>query len=498
MGKRGSGILLHITSLPSAYGIGDLGSEAYRFVDFLSMAKQAYWQILPLNPTNHFAGDSPYFSCSAFAGNPLMISPERLMNKGLLCEEDINPIPIFPEGITDFDAVVKYKGEILDKAYENFKRSSKPSDYDDFCDANAYWLDDFALFMVLKDVFKGEVWSKWPDEFKLRDEDAINEAFEKYGDEIERQRFFQYVFEEQWAALRFYCKQLEVKIIGDLPIYVSYDSVDVWVYPELFKLDDNLNPTEVSGVPPDYFSKTGQLWNNPVYRWDVLKQNSFDWWVKRFGITFGRFDIVRIDHFRGLVQFWEIPAGEETAINGKWQPVPVLDFFDTIKGHFHEFPVIAEDLGYITSDVREVMDRYHFPGMKILLFAFGGNNGHHPYLPHNFDKNCVVYTGTHDNNTFVGWFDNEISENEKEKFLDYTDKKLAIKGLNWDIIRLAEMSVADTAIIPMQDIIGLGQEARMNQPSTPAGNWRWRLKPGEIKKTHIDKLAFLAVLYGRA
>jgi len=494
---RGSGVLLHITSLPSPYGIGDLGPEAYSFADFLADTKQTYWQILPLNPTNPSCGNSPYFSHSAFAANPLLISFERLLDEGLLSAEDIGPVPEFTPGVVDHETVGKYKHKVLDKAYQRFKKSADDGDFEKFCSKNAEWLENFALFKVLKDEFQGQVWSQWPDALRDRHPEALEKAKKDHGERMEREKFLQYILLTQWVSLKSYCNGKDIKIIGDIPIYVSYDSADVWVNPHIFKLDKEKKPIVVSGVPPDYFSKTGQLWNNPVYRWDVLKDTGYSWWIRRMEHTFGYYDIVRIDHFRGLVQFWEVPVGEETAINGEWKDVPTYDFFDTLLEHIPDFPVIVEDLGIITPDVREAMRHYGFPGMKVLQFAFGEDNPEHPYLPHNYEKNCVVYPGTHDNNTLVGWLENESTEEERERLFRYLRREGPVEEISWEVIKLAMMSPADTAVIPMQDILGLGEDARMNQPQTVEGNWKWRMLVGQITSVHADQLRAVTELSGR-
>ncbi|MFH1877184.1 MAG: 4-alpha-glucanotransferase [Candidatus Omnitrophota bacterium] len=498
MDKRASGILLHITSLFSKYGIGDLGPGAFRFADFLDSAGQSFWQILPLNPVIPGSGYSPYFSSSAFAGNPLLISPEVLLEEKAVSGDGLGAAPDFPEGEVDYGTVSAYKMKVLDAAYDNFMKTGNKDEYEAFCSANSAWLDDFTLFCALKEASRGKVWSEWPEKLRDRDAKALKKAREKYSDCIGKEKFFQYLFNKQWFALKNYCNGRGIKIIGDLPIYVSYDSADVWVNPSIFKLDENRVPYAVSGVPPDYFSETGQLWNNPVYRWDVLKETGYRWWIERFKNTFSRFDMVRIDHFRGLVQYWEVPAGEETAVNGAWRDVPVHDFFDTLLKNIPGFPVIAEDLGIITPDVNEVKDHYGFPGMKVLLFAFGENNPAHPYLPHNYGENCIVYTGTHDNNTLTGWIRNEAGEEDKKRLSRYLDKEIRLNEVNWDMIRLAMMSVARYAIFPVQDILGLGSGARMNQPSEPFGNWKWRLRAGQPGQEHLEKLRGLTETYGRA
>jgi 4-alpha-glucanotransferase len=500
MNERGSGILLHISSLPSGYGIGDMGPEAYRFADKLKASGQRYWQILPLNPTNSENGDSPYFSSSAFAGNPLLISPELLVEDGFVQEEDILFAPETEQhgSEVDFESVREHRKVLLEKAFITFKEGREKPEFLDFCAANGFWLEDYALFMSLKREFKGISWGEWPVDFRDREAEALEDFLKARKGSVLEHKFYQFLFHRQWQSLKKYCNDRGITIIGDLPIYVSYDSSDVWVDPGIFKLDDDRKPSVVSGVPPDYFSETGQLWSNPVYRWDVLKKNSYKWWVERFAVNFAKYDMVRIDHFRGLVQYWEVPAGEETAVNGSWQDVPTYDFFDTLKKEFPDFPVIAEDLGIITDDVKEAKAHYDFPGMKVLIFAFGEDNPDNPYLPHNYERNCLVYTGTHDNNTLAGWYNNEAGEEDRERFWRYLGGDPRPEELNTAMIRLAMMSVADKAIMNMQDLLGLGQAARMNEPSSSSGNWRWRLEAGQMDDGCFDLLGEMTRLYGRA
>jgi len=493
---RGSGVLLHIASLPSPHGIGDFGAAAYRFADFLVRTGQTFWQVLPLNPTDAMCGNSPYFSRSTFAMNPLFIGIDPLV-EGLISKTELpEPLP-FLQGRIDYYRAETYKGAILERAFQQFKRLPVPDDYRAFCATHSVWLEDFALFTALKTEFHGMVWSRWPEALRDRRPEALKEAEEHLKEGVDKERFVQYLLFNQWASLKSYCNEKGIQIIGDLPIYVCYDSADVWVNPDIFKLDRDKAPTAVSGVPPDYFSETGQLWNNPVYRWDVLKQTGYRWWIERMGHTLSCFDRVRIDHFRGLVKYWEVPADEKTAMNGEWEDVPTDDFFKTLIGWFQRFPVIAEDLGFITPDVREVMERFQFPGMKVLLFAFGDDDPMHPFLPHTYSRNCVAYTGTHDNNTLRGWFENEAAPEEKDRLFRYLYRESPADEIHWEMIRLIMMSVADMAVIPMQDILGLGQDARMNRPATPSGNWTWRLEPGEITPAIEEKLSIMTETYGR-
>ena len=498
MGKRGSGVLLHITSLPSVHGIGDFGPEAYRFADFLQDAGQVFWQILPLNPTDGACGNSPYFSASAFAMDPMFISLEKLVDQGLLAGSDLGLWPGFPAGKADYHHAAQYKMPLLQKAHENFRKSGNDSEYGKFCREHSHWLDDFALFSSLKRKFDKEAWNRWPRSLRDRKVDALVEEEDALQGGLEEEKFFQYLLFTQWFELKSYCNEKGIKIVGDLPIYVSYDSCEVWVNRTIFKLDDQQEPYVVSGVPPDYFSETGQLWNNPVYNWDALQKTGYDWWIRRMAHTLHCFDLVRIDHFRGLVRYWEIPANDKTALNGHWAPVPAYDFFNVLVKRFPDFPVIAEDLGLITPDVTEVMEHFHFPGMKVLIFAFGEDDPMHPYLPHTYPKNCVAYTGTHDNNTLMGWFKREADGQQRRRLFRYLYAEVPLQRLHWEMIRLLMMSVADTVIIPMQDILGLGEEARMNQPAMAAGNWAWRLMPDQITPAIVDRLGALTKTYGRA
>jgi len=496
--RRGSGILIHITSLPSPFGIGDLGPWAYRFADFLAETKQGFWQILPLNPTDPVYDNSPYHSISAFASNPLLISPELMVRDGLLDEADIELLPNREK--VDYDSAIAYKRKLFHPAYERFKERGNSCEYERFCSDNAHWLDDFALFIALKSRFHGKAWSEWSDEIRDREADTLKSLEEdgELHDRIEMEKFIQYIFIQQWNSLKSYCNQRCIHIIGDIPIYVDYDSVDLWTNPEIFKLDDEKKPYVVSGVPPDYFSETGQLWGNPVYRWDVLKERGYDWWVQRLEHNLKLFDYVRIDHFRGFVAYWEVPAGEKTAICGKWAPVPAMDFFDTLTRKFASTSIIAEDLGLITADVREIMNIFDFPGMRVLLFAFGEGLPTNPYIPHNVVRNCVLYTGTHDVNTVRGWFEMEATPEDKRRLFQYLGREVPVEELHWELIRLAMMSVADLTIMPVQDILGLGGGARMNLPATSDGNWRWRLLPEQLTSSHARKLLGMTEIYRRA
>jgi 4-alpha-glucanotransferase len=499
MKRRGSGILLPIISLPSPYGIGDLGPWAYKFADFLAETKQSYWQIVPLTPTDPYFGNSPYNSSSAFAGNKLLISPDLMLNEGLLNKEDIEPIPLFPISKIDYKEVISYKERLFDRAYGRFSANGKNDyEYERFCSNNLNWLEDFALFVALKAHFQGQAWSDWPWEIRDRQTEALQTMKTKLYDRIVRVKFLQYIFFKQWFSLKKYCNQKSIQIIGDIPIYVHYDSVELWKHPEIFKLNEEKRPAFVAGVPPDYFSETGQLWGNPVYRWDVLKESGYEWWIQRIEHNLKLFDLVRVDHFRGFAAYWEVPAGEKTAINGKWVKGPAEDFFNTLLKRFPNLLIIAEDLGVITPDVRELMQLFNFPGMKVLLFAFGGDLPKNPYAPHNHVKNCVVYTGTHDNNTVRGWFEKEATIEDKNRLFSYIGQEIPVDKIHWEFIRLAMMSVANTTIIPIQDILGLGEEARINRPATAEGNYQWRLSPELLTPSVSERLLKTTKLYGRA
>ncbi len=498
MKRRGSGILLHITSLPSSFGIGDLGSSACRFADFLEETKQSFWQVLPLNPTNPYCGNSPYHSTSGFAGNPILISPDILVQEGLLNKADLEPLPKFPIAKVSYSKVINFKKKLFTVAYNRFKKTKNEKKYKQFCSINRYWLEDYALFVSTKAHFKGKSWSEWPYEIKERQPKALQSMKEKLDDEIEMAKFLQYIFFQQWLSLKGYCNRKNIQIFGDIPIYVVYDSADVWAHPELFKLDKERRPVTVAGVPPDYFSETGQLWGNPVYNWDVLKEKGYDWWIHRMKHNSELFDLVRVDHFRGFVAYWEVSAKEKVATKGKWIKAPALEFFNTLTKKFPNLPIIAEDLGVITPDVIEVKEHFGFPGMKILLFAFGDGLPKNPFIPHNLEKHCVLYTGTHDNSTIRGWFEREISIEDKKRLFQYLGRRVPAKELHWELIRMAMMSVANTVIFPMQDILGLGERHRMNRPARKQGNWQWRLLAKQLTPNMSEKLLKMTEIYGRS
>ena len=499
MNKRRCGILLHITSLPSHHGIGDFGAAAYNFVNFLAETRQSLWQILPLNPTRTVYGNSPYSSYSAFAGNHTMISLDLLVQEGILLKSDIDDHVTFPDKIVDYKIVTDYKERILCVAYKNIhSKLGKNYEFERFCNENAYWLDDYALFISLKEHFHGVAWSDWPEDLRNRKDEVMKDWKEKMNDRILMEKFFQFLFFKQWFSLKKYCNSKNIQILGDIPIYVTYDSADVWANPEIFKLDNAKKPMFVAGVPPDYFSATGQLWGNPVYNWDILKENGYLWWLRRIEYNLKLFDVVRLDHFRGFVSYWEVTATEKTAVNGRWVNAPVKDFFDTLYRHFPSLPIIAEDLGEeITPEVREIMSMFGIPGMKVLLYAFGEDLPTNPFIPHNYIKYCVVYTGTHDNNTTKGWYKKEISPKDRDRIQQYLGREVTEDNIHRELIRLAMMSVANMVVIPMQDILGLGEESRMNFPATSENNWEWRLLPEQITPTQIQELSEATVIYGR-
>ena len=498
--ERASGVLLHPTSLPGPYGIGDLGPSAYRFVDWLADSGCKLWQILPLGPTGY--GDSPYQCFSAFAGNPYLISPEFLLRDDLLHSDDLVEIPDFPTDKVDFGRLIPWKLNLLERAFIRFKSAPQPvrRDYERFCAENVSWLPDYALFMALKETYGGGAWDGWPDPLRKRDADSLAEAGRRHADAVERFSFYQFIFFRQWADLREHAHGRGIRIIGDIPIFVAYDSADVWANSELFHLDEDGQPTVVAGVPPDYFSRTGQLWGNPLYRWDVLKAAGYDWWIARFSAMLRQVDVVRLDHFRGFAGYWEIPAGSPTAETGRWVPGPGEDFLKVLKAALGDastglstgLPIIAEDLGEITPDVIELRDQFNLPGMKILQFAFSGPDN--PFLPHNYPDNCVTYTGTHDNDTARGWYQS-APENER----DFARRYLGTDGNNfaWDLVRAAWGSVAVYAIAPMQDLLGLGTEARMNYPSTLGGNWVWRMDEKALSDGLRGRLGELNFIYHR-
>lgn len=495
--SRASGILLHPTSFPSRFGIGDLGHEAYNFVNFLKDSGQQIWQVLPLGPTGF--GNSPYLAYSAMAGNPLLISPDKLREKQLLSDEDLSNLPEFSHDRVNFDLVSQLKRSLLQKAYQNFKTNASEEQkqaFQEVCASKAFWLDDYAFYMSLREAHEGASWHTWDREIARRQPAALEEWQQRLTDEIEYHKFVQFEFFQQWDDLKRYANEQGIQIFGDLPIYVAHDSADVWAHPEIFCLDAETGEAALmAGVPPDYFSETGQLWGNPVYKWDRLQQEDFLWWVQRIQSMLNKVDLIRIDHFRGLRAYWAVPKGENTAINGEWIEAPGEALFETINEKLGALPIIAEDLGTITPDVEELRDQFELPGMKVLHFAFDSGRDN-PYLPYNYNSpNWVVYAGTHDNNTTVGWFNNRSPE-EQERVTRFLGCSWG-HGIHWDLIRLAMSSVAAVAIFPLQDILGLGSEALMNQPSTSEGNWSWRYQSEMLTPEVCDRLREVTTIYGR-
>ncbi len=493
MNERASGILLHPSSLPARGGIGDLGPAAYEFLDFLSSAKQTLWQILPLGPVA--LGNSPYSSISAFAGNPLLISLERLADAGWI---DAGRLSILPDsdGPVDYDHVRAVKIPLVREAAMNFLNSASGaarSRYDKFCAENSWWLDDYALFVRIRDRHPSGTWKQWPPELARREPQALARMREQLARALDVTRATQFAFFEQWRALHQAARQRGIRVIGDVAIFVDYDSAEVWTHPDIFQLDHDLHPTAVSGVPPDAFSATGQRWGNPLYRWDVLKSLGYDWWVQRMRWALQLCDIVRLDHFRGFESYWEIPANEPTAVHGRWVKGPNDDLFHVLRNAIGGFPFIAEDLGMITPEVHAFRDRIGIPGMKVLQFGFS-NPGAHIYLPHQYEPNSVVYTGTHDNDTTLGWF-NSTQGDERRAIETYVGSDPA--GMHWAFIRTAIVSRAKLAIIPLQDVLGLGSEARMNVPSHGDGNWTWRYRRGDLKQEYAERLARLSDISDR-
>lgn len=494
---RASGLLLHPTSLPSRFGVGDLGAEAYRFIDFLVESKQQLWQVLPLGPTGY--GNSPYMCYSAVAGNPLLISLELLRDNGFLQDEDLAHAPEFPADHVDYGAAIAFKIPLLQKACEAFKEratAAQQSEFQDFCTAKAYWLDDYALFMSLKEAEEGAGWHRWAPKVANRQPEVLEQWRRRLAAEVFYHKYLQFEFFRQWSDLKRYANKHGIAIIGDIPIYVAHDSADVWAHPQNFALHPETgDATLMAGVPPDYFSETGQLWGNPVYDWEHLQATEFHWWVQRFEAMLDYVDLIRIDHFRGFEAYWAVPYGETTALNGKWVKAPGKEFFQVLNQKLGKLPILAEDLGVITPEVEALRDEFQFPGMKILQFAFGSDSGN-SFLPFNYPRNCLVYTGTHDNDTTVGWF-NQLSEFEQKKVVQFLGC-VSPDGIHWDMIRLAMSSVANQAILPPQDLLGLGTEARMNFPGKSENNWAWRYKPGDLSSELCDRLRTLTELYGRA
>lgn len=492
---RKSGILLHPTSFPSPYGIGDLGKFAYDFIDFLEKSKQKLWQILPLGPTGY--GDSPYQTFSSFAGQPLIISPEKLFELNLLSKEDIKDTPIWDTYSIDYGSVIPFKTSILKKAYTNFSKSENSilyNEYLSFCKNEADWLLDYALYMSAKDAHNGKAWPYWEESIAFFTTDTKKEWIKKLENDIDYYQFIQFIFNNQWLKLKEYANNKGIEIIGDIPIFTAFDSADVWANKELFYLDSKGYPTAVAGVPPDYFSKTGQLWGNPLYDWAQHKVNNYSWWIKRIAYTLKLVDILRIDHFRGFEAYWAIPYGSENAINGEWKKGPYKDLFYALESFLGKnLPIIAEDLGVITPAVEELRDYFNFPGMKILQFAFEDIDDN-AFLPHNHNINSVCYSGTHDNDTTVGWYNtaSNLSQDKVRRYMNTNGHEIA-----WDFIRTCFGSVSKMAIVPIQDILSQGSFARMNTPGTTDNNWKYRYTSDMLTDELAKKLKEITILYGR-
>jgi len=492
--NRSSGILLHPTSLPGPYGIGDLGPRAHRWIDFLSAAGCGLWQVLPLGPTGY--GDSPYQCFSSFAGNPFLVSPDILLREELLLPDDLCDHPCFPDDHVDFGQVIPWKLEILNRSFARFQKlrnQELTKEVEKFRAQQSAWLDDFALFMAIKEAHDGAPWSTWETDLRDRKPSAISNARKELDETIQRQIYRQFLFFRQWSQLHDYVRSKNMRIIGDIPIFVAHDSADVWVHPELFFLNKIGMPTFVAGVPPDYFSPTGQLWGNPLYRWEVHAKNGYAWWLERIRAILSLVDIIRIDHFRGFAGYWKVPGKAKTAERGRWAPAPGRAFFKKLRKSLGELPIIAEDLGVITPDVVDLRESFDLPGMKIFQFGFG-STPEDPFLPHNYPVNCVVYTGTHDNDTALGWYE-RISEQEKALYRRYLDRDG--HNVSWDFIRGVWSSVAVFALAPMQDFLCLGNEARMNYPGNPSGNWMWRMQRDAQSADLQSRIRELNFLYSR-
>jgi 4-alpha-glucanotransferase len=479
---HGCGVLLHITSLPSPYGIGDLGPEAFGFADLLRRTGVKVWQILPLNPTSLGSGNSPYHSSSAFGSNTLLISPAFLFRDGLLERDEMNPASCFPGDEVDFATVTPFREHLLDLAVARFHKLGDTRGYQDFCNANLSWLEDHALFTALKERLPGISWNRWPAGLRDRQAAVLARYREKLVDRVVREKVLQYLFSRQWSNFKAYCNARDILVMGDIPLYVTHDSADVWAHPGLFDLDSRKNPRAVAGVPPDYFSREGQLWGNPLYRWDVHEEHGFAWWVARIAHAANQYDLVRIDHFRGFSAYWEVDAREKNAISGRWVPGPGPYFFSRLFRSCPHLPLVAEDLGFITPDVRDLMAQFGIPGMRVLLFGFDADPDQNPNHPENIPEHCVLYTGTHDNNTVKGWFDRDATRTEKEHLFEFLGRTIHSDEISREFTGMALASRAALVVLPLQDILGLGEEGRMNTPGTTAGNWKWR-----VVETQLDR-----------
>lgn len=503
---RSSGILLHVTSLPGAHGIGDLGPSAQEFVEFLAASGQKIWQVLPLSPTGY--GDSPYQCFSAFAGNPLLIDLLELEKEGWLIQQDFAAVPQFPADSVDYLKVIAFKQEILREAAQRFSRNSNSTQaaaFSEFCSANADWLDDFGLFMAGKNFHAGVAWTEWDRGLRQREAKAMADWRVRLAREVEVHKFAQFQFFRQWKKLKDHCQRYGIRIMGDIPIYVAHDSSDVWAHGELFQLEPDGKPSVVAGVPPDYFSATGQLWGNPIYRWDVLERDGYRWWIDRFRASFRLFDMARLDHFRGFEAYWEVPAGATNAIGGRWVKGPGKKLFEVLRRELKDLPIVAENLGVITTDVEQLRHEFGFPGMSVLQFAFGNDPQGPSFRPHNYTRELAAYTGGHDNDTTFGWWtstgmgESTRTGSDIRKEREFTKTYLGFDNepIQWVFIRTILASVADLAIVPLQDVLGLGSEARMNLPGTISGNWKWRYRSGALMPVIAEKLKTLATAYDR-
>ncbi|MCE6987629.1 malto-oligosyltrehalose synthase [Dyadobacter sp. CY323] len=498
--ERKAGLLLHISSLASPFGIGDMGPEAFAFADFLQKSNQRIWQILPLNPTEPSQANSPYSALSSRAGNPLLISPEVLVEDGLLSNETIAEYLKDASDKTDYDLADKTKSELLEKAFQQFQESENAEEreaFEAFCTKNAEWLDDFSLYIILKKKHDGSPWYEWPETYRLRDSDALHQIRDSEGGQVEFVKWQQFVFDKQWKSLKSHCNNRDIKLLGDIPFYVSYDSADVWANKELFCVDEDGKISGIAGVPPDAFSDDGQLWGMPVFNWEVLKQQEYQWWIDRLAKNIELFDLVRLDHFRAFADYWEVPGGEETAVNGEWRIGPDEDFFNKIKAALGDLPFIAEDLGEISPEVYKLRDKFGLPGMKVLQFAFDENMPQSDHIPHNYTANFIAYTGTHDNNTVRGWFRQVAQDGAAAQLERYTGREITEENAHIEMARLIYGSVAKVAMMPMQDVLNLDESAKMNMPGSNENNWAWRLLPGQITKDHETFLADLTMMYNR-
>jgi 4-alpha-glucanotransferase len=504
--RRASGILLHPSSLPGRFGIGELGPEAIRFVDFLAASSQRLWQVLPLGPTGY--GDSPYQCFSAFAGNPLLVSLDTLAGEGLLSADDLAGAPRFSDTEVDYGGVIAFKLPLLDKAYRTFDKvagASQREAFEAFRREEAAWLEPYALFTVVKEAHGGGSWTDWEEDIRSHRPAARTRWKKENAEAVRSREFAQYLFFLQWREVKDACRARGIRVMGDIPIFVAHDSADVWAHSELFQLRPDGRPRYVAGVPPDYFSATGQLWGNPLYRWDRMEATGYQWWIERFRATLATVDLVRVDHFRGFEAFWKVPGDAKTAEHGEWVKGPGAALFDALRDALGELPIVAENLGVITPEVEDLRRRFGFPGMAILQFAFGGDPQGSTFIPHNFERALVAYTGTHDNDTTVGWWTGGVGastrteadvERERADALEYL--KSDGTEIHWDFIRALIASVADLTIVPLQDVLGLGSEARMNLPGRPGGNWRWRFAPEALTPDITERLRKLTDIYGRA